>query len=424
MSNANSGYCLKKVDPDTWNDFALNFKAPPSMWNASFMQSKAMVKMYKSKNYDVHPLVFYKGDMPVAGGIFCVMPVMKIFRIARCFHGPLVDISDCTILKYFTEAVVEYFRRENRVISIQIQPDCLIVDEYLSHLKSCGYVHEGFYMGYRHGIGRFYFLKDFSDIDSEAKLWKSYESNTRNHIKNAIKIGVKCKEVDASESAIFYEILESTGSRRNFGYQDKDYFDNLVNFFKEASGPKAQNRPVQDAMIVLAYIEPDESIKLLEEEIDTKLSKKADLEKMIDADGDLKKNKNKIQAINAEINALRKKISMIEALSNGEKRIYISGATFVTFNEEMVYLFSGSDARYYGLSGSQLIQHYAQTKAMKNKVKRYNYFITEGRHSGAKDDGILNFKKGFGGYLQELPGEFHIHVKKFLGKILDMRNGF
>ena len=115
---------------------------------------------------------------------------------------------------------------------------------------------------------------------------------------------------------------------------------------------------------------------------------------------------------------------MIHKISHIGKRIYISGAVFVTFNNEMVYLSSGSDAKYYGLSGSQLIQHYAQTKAMEHGVKRYNYFITEGKHSGAKDDGILNFKKGFGGYLVELPGEFHINVNQFLGKLLEMRNGF
>ena len=86
--------------------------------------------------------------------------------------------------------------------------------------------------------------------------------------------------------------------------------------------------------------------------------------------------------------------------------------------------FSGSDAQFFGLSGSQLIQHYAQSKGLKQGIRKYNYFITEGKHSGAKDDGILNFKKGFGGYLVELPGEFHINVNKFLGKVLEMRNGF
>lgn len=423
MANTNSVYNLKKVDLDTFNDFALSFQAPKSMWNAIFMQSKAMAKIYEDKKYDVHPLVLYDDKEPIAGGLFCVMPAMKFFRVARCFHGPLVDISNYELLKSFTEALVEYFKRE-KVISIQIQPDSLIVDENISNLKACGYKHEGFYEGYRNGIGRFHFLKDFSDIDNEEKLWASYQSKTRNHIKNAIKIGVKCKEAKPNEIDIFYKILESTGSRRDFEYQGKEYFDRLIDVFKESPEMRDPGTPIQDAMIVLAYIEPDESIKLLQQEIDVKTSIKTELENSLNSDANVKKINNKIKATESEIEALHKKISMINDLSDGEKRIYISAATFVTFNNEMVYLFSGSYAKYYGLSGSQLMQHYAQTKAMEYGLKKYSYFITDGKHAGGDDDGVLNFKKGFGGYLEELPGEFHININKFWGKILEMRNGF
>lgn len=423
MSKKNSGYSIKKVDLDTFNDFALSFEAPKFMWDANFMQSKAMAKTSMSRDYDVHPLVLYKNDIPLAGGLFHIMPAMKIFHVARCFHGPLVDFSNDDVLKHFTDSIIEYFKNQ-KVISVQIQPDCLIKDEYIENLKQCGYKHEGFYMGYRNGIGRFYFLKDFSDINSEEDLWKSYESKTRNLVKKAMKLGVKCEEIDKKDMDFFYNILESTAERRGFEFQSEDYFRYMIEYFKEQPASKLMNSPLQDAMIVMAYIEPEKSIKMLESQRESLVEKGYDFEKNIALGKNIKKNRNQLNSLKFEIDACEKNIAMIHDISHLGKRIYISGATFVTFNNEMVYLFSGSDAQFFGLSGSQLIQHYAQSKGLKQGITRYNYFITEGKHSGAKDDGILNFKKGFGGYLVELPGEFHINVNKFLGKVLEMRNGF
>lgn len=423
LSKKNSSYSLKKVDLDTFNDFSLTFKAPKYMWDANFIQSKAMAKTSMSRGYNVHPLVLYSEEIPIAGGLFCVMPAMKFFRVARCFHGPLVDISNYELLKSFTEALVEYFKRE-KVISIQIQPDSLIVDECISNLKMCGYKHEGFYQGYRHGYGRYYFLKDFSDINSEEGLWKSYESKTRNLVKKAMKLGVQCEEIDKKDMDLFYNILESTAERRGFEFQSEDYFQYMIEYFKEQPGSKLMNMPLQDAMVVMAYIEPEKSIKMLESQRESLLEKEYELDKNIALGKNIKKNRNQLNSLKFEIDACEKNIAMIHDISHLGQRIYISGATFVTFNNEMVYLFSGSDAQFFGLSGPQLIQHYAQSKGLKQGIRKYNYFITEGKHSGAKDDGILNFKKGFGGYLVELPGEFHINVNKFLGKVLEMRNGF
>ena len=423
MQNTNSRYNLEKVDLETFNEFALNFKAPSSMWNADFMQSKAMAKIYEDKHYDVRPLILYDDKTPIAGGLFCVMPAMKFLRVARCFHGALVDISNYELLKSFTDALVRYFKKD-RVISIQIQPNSLIVDENLSNLKSCGYKHEGFYKGYRNGIVRFYFLKDFSNINSEDELWKSYESKTRNLVNKAIKLGVKCEEIDKKDIHIFYNILESTGKRRGFEFQGEDYFKNMLKYFKEKSEPALENKQFQDAMIVMAYIEPEQSIKLLEFQREALMEKGYEFEKNIVLGKNIKKNRNQLNSLKFEIDACEKNIAMIHDISHLGKRIYISGAAFVTFNNEMVYLFSGSYAQFFGFSGSQLIQHYAQHKGMEHGIKKYNYFMTDGKHSGAKDDGILNFKKGFGGYLVELPGEFHINVNKFLGKVLEMRNSF
>lgn len=423
MQKKDSRYSLQKVDLDTFNEFSLNFKAPSSMWNADFMQSKAMAKIYMDKKYNVHPLVLYDDKTPIAGGIFCVMPAMKFFHVARCFHGPLVDISNYELLKVFTDALVEYFKKE-RVVSIQIQPNSLIVDENLSNLKSCGYKHEGFYKGYRNGIVRYYFIKDFSNIKSEDELWKSYESKTRNLVKKAIKLGVQCEEIGEKYVDIFYNILESTAERRGFEFQGEDYFKNMMKYFKEKPASILENKQFQDAMIVMAYIEPEQSIELLESQRESLVAKGYEFEKNIALGKNVKKNRNQLNSLKFEIDACEKNIAMIHDIAHLGKRIYISGATFVTFNKEMVYLFSGSDAQFFGLSGSQLIQHYAQRKGLDQEIKKYNYFMTDGKHAGGKDDGILNFKKGFGGYLEELPGEFHININKFFGKILEMRNGF
>ena len=77
--------------------------------------------------------------------------------------------------------------------------------------------------------------------------------------------------------------------------------------------------------------------------------------------------------------------------------IPLSAAMFVTYGNEVIYLFSGSDEKYMKEYNAQyLIQWHMIKYAIKHGFKRYNFYGIQGLpDKSSKDYGIYDFKKGF-----------------------------
>ena len=59
----------------------------------------------------------------------------------------------------------------------------------------------------------------------------------------------------------------------------------------------------------------------------------------------------------------------------------------------------------------------AQQWALENKSTSYNFYGTQGKYAEANDLGVYNFKKGFGGYVLEQPGNFELEVMPLINKV-------
>lgn len=88
----------------------------------------------------------------------------------------------------------------------------------------------------------------------------------------------------------------------------------------------------------------------------------------------------------------------------------LSAAMFMTYGNEIIYLFSGSDEKYMKEYNAQyLIQWHMIKYATEHHFKRYNFYGIQGLPDpNAKDYGVYNFKKGFGGQVIELIGTFDL----------------
>ena len=79
-----------------------------------------------------------------------------------------------------------------------------------------------------------------------------------------------------------------------------------------------------------------------------------------------------------------------------------------------IYLFSGSVEQYKPFYASALIQHDAMLHfCVEHGLSRYNFYGIDGVFDDPDDEGrgVLEFKQGFNGYVEELPGEFVLPVK-------------
>ena len=102
----------------------------------------------------------------------------------------------------------------------------------------------------------------------------------------------------------------------------------------------------------------------------------------------------------------------------------LSAAMFMLYGSEVVYLFSGSDEKYMKDYNAQYaLQWHIIKYASEHKYKRYNFYGIHGLPSKDQNDGVYEFKKGFGGQVLEYIGTWELPVdqkfyqlKQFLRK--------
>ena len=103
----------------------------------------------------------------------------------------------------------------------------------------------------------------------------------------------------------------------------------------------------------------------------------------------------------------------------------LSAAMFMLYGSEVVYLFSGSDEKYMKDYNAQYeLQWYMIQHAAKKHYKRYNFYGIHGLPKEGQNDGVYEFKKGFGGQVLEYIGTWELPIdhkffalKSFLKKL-------
>ena len=110
--------------------------------------------------------------------------------------------------------------------------------------------------------------------------------------------------------------------------------------------------------------------------------------------------------------------SEVQFLLAEADKIPMSAAMFMTYGDEVIYLFSGSDEKYMKDYNAQyLIQWHMIKYAIEHGFKRYNFYGIQGLpDKTSKDYGIYDFKKGFTseqtGRVVELIGAHELPVNK------------
>ena len=95
---------------------------------------------------------------------------------------------------------------------------------------------------------------------------------------------------------------------------------------------------------------------------------------------------------------------------------------------EIIYLSSGNYEDYLQFNSQYLIQWEMIKYGIKNGFKKHNFYgIPANINKHPKDYGIYEFKRGYGGYVEELIGEFEVpiswqyYVLKLIHKIKKLK---
>ena len=278
-------------------------------------------------------------------------------------------------------------------------PDTTMMDN-MTHF---GWKHGGFTVGYESVVNRWNFVKGLDGITDEKSLLKSYDKRTQWSVKRAQSMGVHVRELSDDELGVFARIEQQTAERRSFEYRGEAYFHR----FKEAFGNKAH--------FMVAEIHIDEYVADMTAKREALSAKVAALTAK-NAEHPTTKTERQLGEETRNLAAAEKRLNEAAEFAKDGDVLPAAASLFVEHPREVIYLFSGSVERYKPFYASALIQHDAMLHfCVEHGLSRYNFYGISGVFDDPNDEGrgVLEFKQGFNGYVEQMVGKFTLPVDKF-----------
>ncbi|NMM98937.1 aminoacyltransferase [Bifidobacterium olomucense] len=377
-----------------------------------FQQTTAMGQLAQRRGNPVDYLGVWKNDTLV-GAAEVTYTRGRFGLEGSVWLGPLCDPHDVDVLREMTSAIRKA-ARARKAFSVTAWPNDLYRrhasdgtpegiadDEAIDNYIHLGWSHAGFTCGYGAVVNRWSYVKDLTGIADSKALLKSYDKRTQWSVKRAQSMGVHVRELNDDELSVFADIERQTAERRSFAARNEQYFRQ----FKEAFGSKAH--------FMIAEIHIAEYVADME-------AKRTALQAKVDAlqakydEHPTTKTERQLGEESRNLAAAEKRLAEAAEFAKDGDVLPAAASLFVEHPQEFVYLFSGSVEQYKPFYASALIQHWAMSKCLELGVTRYNFYGISGVFDDPNDEGrgVLEFKQGFNGYVEELIGEFTLPVSK------------
>ena len=336
-------------------------------------------------------------------------------------RGFLVDYNDYELLEEFTKGISEYAKKINAIF-VKIDPYIsyqerdldgnVVVDgennkEAFSNLKKLGYRHFGFNLMQDTLQPRWIFVTDTKNKTIE-EVMNGMDSKTRQIIRKNERLCIDTRELAYEELETFKDIMQHTGDRRNFIDRPLSYYQNMYKNLE----------PKGILKILVAELHTDSLIRNLEKEIKD-YKKDYDDRKYKHDNGINKMNENKYLQKQGEveknIERVSKKLEEIKLLQkeNGDT-IVLGGILFLIHGEEVLSLVGGSYEKFMEFQSAYTVHWAGCRYAIENGYDRYNFYgITGDFNENNPLLGLYLFKRGFGGRVVELIGEFDLVISRF-----------
>ncbi len=372
----------------------------------NFFQTIMMKERMEKEGIPVYVVGVKKDDKVVAASLIAETSHSFLgYKSFEAYKGFILDYHDKELVSFMTSEVKKYLK-EKKALRLFIDPYIVNVTRDMDANEIEGednrdvaqYLHELGYVDHPDGAQvKWTYCLDLNK--SEDEIFKDFKSNHKNIINKCInKYKLHVRQIDYDELNIFKECTESTCLRRGFPDKSLEYYQDMYNAFKD------QVKYLICSIHLSEYKESlEENNRLLEEKIS----------KLSDAPANEKKRENFKQ----DIATNNKNIAYVEELQKDhDDEIVLACAMFMTYGDEVVYLFSGSYEEYIKFNGQYLIQWDIIKYAIENHYKRYNFYgIQDVFNPKGKDRGVYEFKKGFGGYVEELLGSFELSISPVNG---------
>lgn len=412
---------IKELKQQEFHDFSLFHPY------ATFYQSTEFTQLKEKEGWNSYYIGGFMNGRIVAGSAIVCNSMFGKYQYCCAVKGFLMDYSDPAVVQEFTKGVVSFLKKHNGLY-LRINPAFLYKEHdrngdlvvggfdhsaYIENLKVAGFVHEGLPIGFsNHEHVRFTFVLPIEG-EEEVSLKKNMSKLTQRNLKNAEKYHVVVKEIEKKEDLeIFLKIMNHTANRRSFTTFTKKYYEEQFDAY-------APNGMVK---FLYAEFQAREYVEDLQEQIKRSKKKLEQQREQLQEKGESEKLLAKMRKEQETLSMLEKKeqetLSLIQ--EQGDV-IPISTANFILYRDEITYFHGGSYDEFMHFCGQFAIQWYMIQYGLKHHFKRYNFNGISGIFDDtAPDYGVYTFKKGFGGHVEEYPGYFHMPIRKYIYRLLQV----
>ena len=423
MTQHASEYTCATLDPAAYDAFSATFP------QGNFQQSTRMNEVRRRTGVEVELLGVYRNGELVAATSLEIHK-SKLSTFAEVHDGPLCDLEDAELVQFLfgelkrrarkagaaqlsiTPELAYQYRDElgkelpasgdepwpaNTPAGLDPKPNQTAFDNVLS----CGFTHDGFVRDYT-AVPRWRFVKDLTSIRSEQELLATYAKNTKRNVRIAQNSCVHVERIGREELGVFHDICDMSSERQGFDNRPLEYFELLFDCLGDA------------AEFYVAYIDARGFLKSWEDKRDEFQREIDHLNKMAEKGPLSPKNEKKLKDRQSKYEASLARIEKAQGyLDEDGELIPAAAAMFVFHPRECVYLFSGSNDKYAKFYAATAIQHNAMLRTMEKGITQYNFYGINGIFDDPADPGrgLLEFKQGFGGYVEEMMGSFTMPVK-------------
>lgn len=366
----------------------------------TFYQKEYWGKLKKDGGWN-YKLVGMKKNNKIVGAtllLFKNLPLgLKLFYSPRGF---LIDYNDEELLKEFVLEIKEYVKKENGFI-LKIDPyveyktrdiDGNIVEggvdnsKVVENLKKLGFKHYGFNKDISKELQpRWMYVLDLKG-KTEDEIFSNFSKHYRKTIRRTEKQGLVVERISKDKLMDYKKIMEHTSSRRDFIDRPYSYYENMYDKIGE------------NLIINVCYLDTNLGINKFKDEI-----------KKIEGYQDIKDYHLK------DIEDYKKKIELYESYQKkyGDK-IPLAGTMSIVCGKEYLNLFGGAYEEFMHYDAQYLIKWHTMKEALNLGCEIYNFYGISGSFEKENNDmyGVYEFKRGFGGRVVELIGEFDLIISK------------
>jgi peptidoglycan pentaglycine glycine transferase (the second and third glycine) len=380
----------------------------------SFMQTPEVGELRKIYGSEVHFIGVKENNKVVAASM---ITITTTFRGKKTFYAPrgyMLDYSDLELLKYFTLEFYKYAKERNGLM-IKIDPmvtyqmrdtngneydNPIKNDKVINDLKDLGYIHYGFNTDIVYTQSRWNYIVKL-DVPYE-ELVKRFSKSTRKNIESSYEKGLLVRRAKKEELEGLEEILVKTAERKKFNSRDLTYYKNMFDCLKD------------NMVIYVAYIEKKHFLDCAKKRLDEALDKQKEVDEKMKVDMVGNKLLKQKEIADGQVEKFTKELEEAKDFAKTiDDKKDIGVLISLKSGKEYLTLYSGYLTEYARFTPKYAMYNEHIKDAYAFKLPLLDFYGISGVFDPKdKNYGIFEQKKGFGGEVQELIGEFTYPVDK------------